>query len=475
MSVEEVLILLGAVVVILSVFYTVVSLWGWVRQSRRNRLPYVLREFFGRDPRQIPIVHRTFNTVDLPNLHLAITDYVASAGASARLLGYVAVGFDNSLRELIGHDSAFSGVTLGPVQYREVDIDVDSRMQCVEHGIHLISSPAGKIAAHVYLNAMHGKLEFEIMAATQDESAAFMVDVRKKTIQHNVYRRKIISLECNAEQWGGRACENIRFHAFPALRREEIILPEATRNLIERNTLRFFQQADALRRSGRSLKRGLLLHGKPGTGKTHTAKWLARSLEGVTVILLSGEQLWLIKECCQMARALAPTLVIMEDVDLIATARSQSRPSTYHVTLHQLLNEMDGLASDAEVIFLLTTNRPEAIEPALASRPGRIDQAIEFPLPDAGCRRRLIELYGRGLTLELADMDRLIVKSEGASPAFIQELMRKAALIAAEDNSATDGTICVTDTHCDAALSELVGDGGNLTRNLLGFDANGKD
>ena len=115
--------------------------------------------------------------------------------------------------------------------------------------------------------------------------------------------------------------------------------------------------------------------------------------------------------------------------------RDERRHPAYQITLHQLLNEMDGLGSDAEVIFILTTNRPQAIEPALAARPGRIDQAIEFPLPDADCRRRLLDLYGRGLTLALADPERLIARTEGASPAFIQELVRKAALIAAERKS----------------------------------------
>ena len=69
------------------------------------------------------------------------------------------------------------------------------------------------------------------------------------------------------------------------------------------------------------------------------------------------------------------------------------------------MNEMDGLGPQAEVIFLLTTNRPEVLEPALSARPGRIDQAIEFPLPDDGCRRRLFELYGRGLDLSGLDLD----------------------------------------------------------------------
>lgn len=463
------------VVCIVAIGYTLGSLWSWLLQSRRKKLTYVLRTFFRFDPYQIPIVHRTFITVDLPNLHLAIVDYVTTTGNSARLVGYISSGFQNSLRELIGQRNFMDSVSLGPVQYREVDIDVDQRISCVEHGIHLISSSAGRLAAHVHYNEMCGLLELEVMALTTEQGGAFIDEIRKRAIKANVYRRKIISLESNAEHGGRYGCGNIRFHAFPALRREDIILPEQTLNLIERNTLHFFQHAEALRRSGRSVKRGLLLYGKPGTGKTYTAKWLARSLEGVTVLLLAGEQLRLIKECCQMARMLAPALVIMEDVDLIATERDERRHPAYQITLHQLLNEMDGLTSDAEVIFLLTTNRPQAIEPALASRPGRIDQAIEFPLPDADGRRRLLQLYGRGLVLRLADMDRLIGKTERASPAFIQELMRKAALIAVENQSMADGKIRVTDQHCDESLRELVLDGGDLTRNLLGFVGNDRN
>lgn len=102
--------------------------------------------------------------------------------------------------------------------------------------------------------------------------------------------------------------------------------------------------------------------------------------------------------------------------------------------------------------------------------PIRIGQVTEFPLPDSICASRLLELYCRGLDLALADRDHLIAKTEGASPALIQEMMRKAALTAAEENLFTDGRIRVNDTHCDAALHELMVGGGELTRHLLGFE-----
>jgi ATP-dependent 26S proteasome regulatory subunit len=125
---------------------------------------------------------------------------------------------------------------------------------------------------------------------------------------------------------------------------------------------------------------------------------------------------------------------------------------------------MDGLAEDMDVIFLLTTNRPDLLEPALAARPGRVDQAIEIPLPDEGCRRRLFELYGEGLELQLDDLEPVIKRTEGASGAFIRELLRKSAVIAADEG---DGLV-VTDKHLADAIRELIVEGGDLTKSLLG-------
>ena len=73
-----------------------------------------------------------------------------------------------------------------------------------------------------------------------------------------------------------------------------------------------------------------------------------------------------------------------------------------HPLLFQLLNDMDGLNSAADMTFLLTTNRADLLEPALAERPGRVDLAAELPVPDAGARRRLIRLYQGNLVLDLA-------------------------------------------------------------------------
>jgi hypothetical protein len=102
------------------------------------------------------------------------------------------------------------------------------------------------------------------------------------------------------------------------------------------------------------------------------------------------------------------------------------------------------------------------VEPALAARPGRIDQALEMPLPDASSRPRLIELHGRGLELDLQDWDHHLARTEGVSPALIEELMRRAATTALEGGSAR-----VTDPILEEALEEMLA-GGSRLAGLLG-------
>jgi ATP-dependent 26S proteasome regulatory subunit len=125
---------------------------------------------------------------------------------------------------------------------------------------------------------------------------------------------------------------------------------------------------------------------------------------------------------------------------------------------------MDGLKEDAEILFVLTTNRPEQLEAALASRPGRIDQAIEFPLPNDTGRRKLVALYSQGITLPESVVDETVRRTDGVSAAFIKELMRRTVQFHIE----RDGTGEVSHDDLDAALNEMLFSGGSLNLKLLG-------
>jgi len=134
------------------------------------------------------------------------------------------------------------------------------------------------------------------------------------------------------------------------------------------------------------------------------------------------------------------------------------------VLLNKLLNEMDGLREDSDVLFILTTNRPDQIEAALVSRPGRIDQAIEFPVPDEEGRAKLTRLYTRDLHITDELLDLIVRRTKGVSPAFIKELMRRCAQFQIETTGGKD----LTQAAVDAALEEMLFAGGALNRRLLG-------
>ena len=207
-----------------------------------------------------------------------------------------------------------------------------------------------------------------------------------------------------------------------------------------------------------------MFYGPPGTGKTHTIHYLAKALEGHTTLLISAEQVGLLAEYMTLARLLQPSMVIIEDVDLIARDRTEMDSPCEEVLLNKLLNEMDGLKEDADILFILTTNRPEQLERALASRPGRIDQAIEFPLPDEPGRRKLVALYSQGIDLPESVVDETVRRTDGVSAAFIKELMRRTVQFHIE----RDGTGEVSHDDVDNALNEMLFSGGSLNLKLLG-------
>jgi hypothetical protein len=360
----------------------------------------------------------------------------------------------------------------GPVEYRDVELADGQHLACVKRGLYLgwaaATSGGGgtsPVAVLVYESRYDhpGGLYVEVMAADRPSAEQFARRLTRAASAGTAYRGRVLSLEQDCYH-----ALSVKFHRLPQVARGGIILPEALLQRIERQTIAFSRHADRLRAAGRHVKRGILLHGPPGTGKTLTAMYLAAQMPGRTVLLLTGGGVGTIEKSAALARMLAPATVILEDVDLIGTERGYQTIGA-NALLFELLNQLDGLAEDADVLFVLTTNRPDVLEPALAARPGRIDQAIEIPLPDAECRRRLLELYGRGLTLRLSDPGRVIERTEGVSAAFIRELLRKAAVFAAEEAAAAggadgdgdggaggNGTLTVRDDHVEEALHELL-------------------
>jgi hypothetical protein len=366
------------------------------------------------------------------------------------------------LSDLVGARATDDAPTPGPVEYLTVALGDDSVLTCVRNGLYLTRDREGPLAALI-TKVEQGSwqtLTVEVLAPERTTGERFLADLRHSMKQKNVYRGA--TLEMSQEPYGPLQVE---IRKLPEIPRERVVLPEGVLERIERHTLDFSRHSEKLLQAGRHLKRGLLLHGPPGTGKTLTIMYLAGRLQGRTALLVTGQGQGLLKRVCSMARALQPSMVVLEDVDLIAAERTRGEIGCAPL-LFDLLNEMDGLGEDVDVVFVLTTNRPDLLEPALASRPGRIDQAIEVPLPDGASRLRLLELYSEGLELGMRSLEPYVARTEGASGAFIRELLRKAALFAADEGD----SLIVEDQHLDEALHELLVEGGVLTKSLLGAE-----
>jgi len=445
-----------------------------VSEQATEEPPFVTRlaEHLGANPRELPIVAEQFSAIEHPNVQVALDVWARGEGRSAELLGmsaeekrYAGLGMADLISPVRGGLMGDRAPQPGPVDYANVAVARGRTMTCVQHGLYLLRDGERPLAVLVNGPTRFGEMpqvSVEVMSPEPRAATTFLAGLREDMHHHNVYRGQVLALG-NPHGPFGHGGEMVEFPAFPEIDRDSVVLPDGVLERIERHTIRFSEHAEKLLAAGRHLKRGLLLHGPPGTGKTLTAMYLVGRMPGRTVLVLSGRSYGLVAPACELARNLQPSMVILEDVDLVAEERGMG-PMGENPLLFELLNEMDGLAEDADVVFLLTTNRPDLLEPALATRPGRVDQATEIPLPDADGRRRLISLYGDGLNLRLEDPDPVVARTEGVSPAFIKELLRRAALIAAEEG----GDLVVEDRHVSEALDELLIAGGTLTLRLLG-------
>jgi hypothetical protein len=421
-------------------------------QSERSPFKSMLTEHFGADPGTFPVTGESVALYDLPNLQLALDAYLARPGREHRLVGFGGhLGIAGMGLAALLHDYGFG-------------VEAGRSVTCISAGLFLVSEGERRLAAFV----MQGErgfdergLRLEVLAPEQEEAESFLAEIRALMREQNVYRGKVLALRAENEMMDGGVV--VEFPAIEPVRRDQIVLPEGVLDVIELHTVEFARHAQTLRSRGQHLRRGLLLHGPPGTGKTLSATYLISQLEGRTVVILTGAALGLISDACTIARDLQPAMVILEDVDLVAQERTAMGFGATSL-LFRLLNEMDGIGEDADVIFLLTTNRADLLEPALAARPGRVDQAVAFPLPDADSRGRLVELFSRGLEISLEDPGAVVEATDGVSPAFLRELVRKASLQAARA-----GDERVTDAHFAAGL-RLLEQGGSITRTMLGGD-----
>ncbi len=456
------------------------AFYGFVlfRRRRGRMISVIIRKHFGSTPpEEITVSERQFPFRVRADLQRAIDRLFLSGTTICRFCGvqnnHVQTGI--SLSDCIVPNNPITDAQAVPLQYEEVNIGEDQPVRCLKNGLWLLKDGSSKfvlLLAPVEQFGMSFAMQFQIAVVNDKDGSritqAFFKHLEDSVLKAESYRGKILSLEESGNRYTG-ASTGITVHKLRTVERDQVILPKKTLDLLDRNVIHFIQQRPQLAKFQQATKKGILFYGPPGTGKTHTIHYLAKALEGHTTLLISAEQVGVLSEYMILARLLQPSIVVMEDVDLIARERMQMGSACEEVLLNKLLNEMDGLKEEADILFILTTNRPEALERALSSRPGRIDQAIEFPLPDDEGRQKLVRLYSKGV--ELADdvVEAIVKRTEKVSAAFIKELMRRSVQFHLERN----GTGRIELPDVEQALEEMLFSGGSLNLKLLG--AEGKD
>jgi hypothetical protein len=365
-----------------------------------------------------------------------------------------------SLQQLIAGEG-MPPMRLSPPALVDLPNGPGSTLACLQLAVLLVNDARGRYVVMVTGPSEHHQgLVVEIAGLSVEDAQAVHTALGELRGALNVYRGHVIDV--GLAPMGGISLE---FGETPATAREDVVLPEPVLARVERHALGVAAHRDALLEAGQHLKRGLLLYGPPGTGKTHTTRYLVGQMAGYTRLLLTGRALQAIGSAAELARDLQPAVLVLEDVDLVAEDRTFGHGSS--PVLFDLLDAMDGAAPDADLLFVLTTNRADLLEPALAARPGRVDVAIEIDLPDAEARKRLLALYGRSVPLRLSEADTLeiIERTDGVTASFIKELLRRAMLESLHDDGSPPA---VTGAHTRRALDDLLDSGQRLTRSLLG-------
>src|SRR5579875_469436 len=306
---------------------------------------------------------------------------------------------------------------VGAASFGTAAVGPDENTEVVTLGLVAAAAPGGApVVIGIRDDSRFGPplLSLEVLAADRDAATAARDEIERLMRAHDVFRGQVLSFTVS-EHHGNSL---VTFLPRPALPAGDVVLPDGMLEHIERHVVGIGDWSAELRGAGQHLKRGLLLHGAPGTGKTHT------------------------------------------DRDYTPNGNP---------LLFSLLDAMDGVGADADVTFVLTTNRADILEVALADRPGRVDLAVEIPRPDVRCRKRLLRVYARDLTMD-ADLDEVAAGTEGVTASFIKEMIRRTVLTSLR---AGERPPVLRGAHFAAVLADMNSEHQTLTRSLLGAGAEG--
>lgn len=287
----------------------------------------------------------------------------------------------------------------------------------------------GYLEAGVHLNKREKTCCFtlngEVRRKSEEKVKELVADLKVYIRDNSIFRGKAFQIEFPDK--------DDRFQIDPSylprllnvsnVNEEELTFDDEIREMVEDTVFSLVEHTETARRLQIPRKRGILLEGPFGTGKTLTAFVLAKKATANGWTYIYVKRAADIDRAVGMARQYQPCVVFCEDVDTAATVNRTE-------DVNSILNTMDGIDSkDGEVMVVVTTNVVSSITKAML-RPGRIDTVIPIRPPGARAAQKLLRIYGRGLIDEEVTLDKVGEELNGRIPAFIRETVERAKLSA---------------------------------------------
>lgn len=346
--------------------------------------------------------------------------------------------------------------------YIDVSTDCDKSENLLMNGQLLLEKGESYFIVTVDINLQwRNSVQVESPASREKEVNEFTDDIKTIAEEQNFYRGKKI-------EFGGR----LRFLNLSDRQWDSIILDVRIKREIRANTIEFLEKRKLWSNYGIPPKRGILLAGEPGTGKTIICKALMAEAEEITCITTNAYSLdadEYITELYELAQDLSPCLVFIEDIDLIGQNRQElgyrSGPA-----LLSLLAVLDGIEEKKEIVTVATTNCMDILDKAIKHRPSRFDRVIKLSYPSLEQRKELISLLSQKIPVDEATEDYIARRADNCTPAQLQEIIYSLVIEHSDEwVSSLSTPLEFSWDDIDSIISKVNGKNGHR----LGFDVGG--
>lgn len=345
-----------------------------------------------------------------------------------------------------------------PPVYRDIEAAPDRFERHLYSGFRLCADRHGR--RFILSNGPRRSVRELVRGLRRDEEECWVAVTTKRQerdLAEELFRKLDAEIKARNIFRGAKIRFNGEFLRFKNRTWSDVQVNPSVIEELRKNVLLPLHQPGRFRELGLALCRGVLLEGPPGTGKSLLCSIIAASLDSTFILVTPHDIHTLsdIKNVFDIARELAPTIVLFEDIDVIGDDRHATDSKRL---IGELLAQLDSVETREGVFVLATSNRPGMLDKALVDRPGRFDRRILVDLPDKEWRRKILDSALRSKSVEVGadvDMDEVAGASEGFSGAHLHDLIHTAVVEALE--GADGAKVLVRGDHFRAALGKVKG------------------